>query len=420
MGDRPRPKKLRVDVRAAVNVLQSITSSGSHDGLKGILSGFDDGGVELDTVAPSMSILIDMPLADTFGWVLLDPCQLLTVFVAASPRLQSMSARALREHPCTFDEYSPGDETTSMVLSYYSDLVRYTLVVLRSNEIHLIAGGWSARQRNHVIRRCCSASGISTAGIPLTIQGENKLFFALVALDWKGCGRLELKPAVGLDLICSACCGCGGLGIAPMSYDYDPGPAPSDGMEYVLIESGTAWRCAKCEKKVDEGHLTGKDHKKNLAWYVNGPGHPRFDAPQQAAGWAAAAAAAATEPGQHPPQQHGQWQQPQQALQDVPRPPQQQPAGQPQTLRTLQQPGGQPVGQPQLRQQPQQQQGGQPAGLPKASPPPPPYPPPGWERGIEDRLDRVEALVMEMRDTLERLENMALHQKDMLHQSGYS
>ena len=45
---------------------------------------------------------------------------------------------------------------------------------------------------------------------------------------------------------------------------WDPGPEPNDGMEYVLIEQGTAWRCVTCDKKVDEGHLTGKEHKRNL------------------------------------------------------------------------------------------------------------------------------------------------------------
>ena len=54
MDARPRPKKLRTDVQAAVQVLQSITSTCSHNALKEILSGLRDGGVDLDTVAPSM------------------------------------------------------------------------------------------------------------------------------------------------------------------------------------------------------------------------------------------------------------------------------------------------------------------------------------------------------------------------------
>ena len=246
MDARPRPKKLRTDVQAAVQVLQSITSTCSHNALTEILSGLRDGGVDLDTVAPSMvrraalargrsmSIQIDMPLADsddTFGWVLLDPCQLLTVSVAASPRLQSLLARARREHPCrmdhhwrmviAFDEYSPGNNFNCdngrkpMVLSYsfmelgtelHSELVWFTPVVLRSKMIHTIDGGWSACLRNYVIRHCYSTSGISTAGIPLTIQGQSVLLFASVsnflsdadgfrvALDWKGCG--SLKPCV--------------------------------------------------------------------------------------------------------------------------------------------------------------------------------------------------------------------------------
>ena len=202
-----------------------------------------------------------------------------------------------------------------------------------------------------------------------------------------------------------------------MAYSWDAGARPSDGMDYELMDDGTAWKCVKCWKKVDDGHLAGKDHQKNLAWYVNGPGNPGRQAPQQAAGRAAcgavaAAAAAAAGPSNQPPQLLGPWQQPQQALQDVPWPrqdglwQQQQQAlqdGQP-----PQQPGGQPVGPPQQGQQPHQQPGGQLVGQPKAVPPSPP-----WERGIERRLDRVEELVMEMRDTLERLEALALRQQEL-------
>ena len=89
MDGRPRPKKLRIDVQVAVKVLHRVTSTCSNNALKRILSGLRDGDVELDTFAPSMvrraalargrsmSIQIDMPLADsydTFGWVLLNPC----------------------------------------------------------------------------------------------------------------------------------------------------------------------------------------------------------------------------------------------------------------------------------------------------------------------------------------------------------
>ena len=54
MDGRPRPKKLRTDVQAAVKVLHSVTSTCSNNALKGILSGLRDGDVELDTFAPSM------------------------------------------------------------------------------------------------------------------------------------------------------------------------------------------------------------------------------------------------------------------------------------------------------------------------------------------------------------------------------
>ena len=190
-----------------------------------------------------------------------------------------------------------------------------------------------------------------------------------------------------------------------MAYNWDAGAPPSDGLEYELMDNGTAWKCVKCWKRVDDGHLNSVQHQKNLNWYVHGPGNPRFgasssagsggrQAPQQAAGLAAhgavasAAAAAA-----------GPWLPPQQALQDEPwqQPPQQpggQLVGQPQQLQPQQQPGGQPVG-----------PGGQLVGQPKAVAPSPP-----WERGVETRLDRLETLVMEMRDTLVRLEALALRQ----------
>ena len=173
-----------------------------------------------------MSIQIDTPLADSdamFGWILLDPCRLLAESVACSPRLQSVFAKALREHPCSmerqwkmviaFDEFAPGNKMKadnarkSMVLSYsfielgvqlQSELLWFTPVVLRSKQIAKIAGGWPACLRNYVLRHCFSASGISTAGIPLLIQGEQILLFESasnflsdadgfrVALDWKG------------------------------------------------------------------------------------------------------------------------------------------------------------------------------------------------------------------------------------------
>ena len=207
-----------------------------------------------------------------------------------------------------------------------------------------------------------------------------------------------------------------------MAYNWDAGAPPSDGLDYELMDNGTAWKCVKCWKRVDDGHLNSVQHQKNLNWYVHGPGNPCFgasssagsggrQAPQQAAGLAAhgavasAAAAAA-----------GPWLPPQQALQDEPwqLPPQQpggQLVGQPQQLQQQQQPGGQPAGPPQQRQQPQQQPGGQPGGQPKAGPPPPPYFPTRWESGIDERLERLEELVMDMRDTLNRLEAMALRQQ---------
>jgi hypothetical protein len=182
-----------------------------------------------------------------------------------------------------------------------------------------------------------------------------------------------------------------------MAYSWDAGAPPRDGLDYELMEDGTAWKCLKCWKKVDDNHLSGIQHQKNLAWYVNGPGNLRREAPQQAAwraacGAVAAAAAAAAGPSQQPPQLFGPWRQPQQALQDG-QPPQQ-PVRQPQQLQPQQQPGGQPVG-----------PGGQLVGQPKAVAPSPP-----WERGVETRLDRLETLVMEMRDTLVRLEALALRQ----------
>ena len=89
-----------------------------------------------------------------------------------------------------FDEYSPGNKfkcdngRKSMVLSYSfmelgTELHSELVWVPRSKMIHTIAGGWSACLRNYLIQHCYSTSGISTAGIPLTIQGQGVLLMCV-------------------------------------------------------------------------------------------------------------------------------------------------------------------------------------------------------------------------------------------------
>ena len=237
------------------------------------------------------------------------------------------------------------------------------------------------------------------------------------------------KPLVGLDLLCSASCGCEGMAYSTEESQWEweagdgtdqwedyAGNRPDDGMEYVKNEEGTAWICVECGRQADENHLIGKQHVGNVKWYVRGPGnpnHPNYRAPgssgtgghqappQQAAGdatrWALAPASAAAARPQNEPRQQQQ----------------QQPAEQ-RVLRQLlpqEQPGGQPDGQPQLVQQPQQQPGWQPAGLPKAAPPLPPCPPPGCARGAADsapvpyrqQVEQLQRIIDEQENTINRL-----------------
>ena len=87
-----------------------------------------------------------------------------------------------------------------------SELLWFTPVVIRSQTVHTIAGGWSACLLHYLRRQLEGPSGLATAVVPLTIQGEHCVIFARlhnlltdgdghrVTLDWKGQG--SMKPCL--------------------------------------------------------------------------------------------------------------------------------------------------------------------------------------------------------------------------------
>ena len=167
--------------------------------------------------------------AASFTWEFAEP-NLLLQHLTTQPGMRDMFRRACREHPpsranmwqlvITFDEYTPGNklrlqnERKCMVLNYSflelgaalsSKISWITPVVLRSSIISKVQGGWSHFLRRYLQVHLCSATGITTAGVPLQLHDDEPpiLLYAKLtsilsdgdglraALDWKGSAGLK-------------------------------------------------------------------------------------------------------------------------------------------------------------------------------------------------------------------------------------
>ena len=167
-----------------------------------------------------------------FDWDLLQPNAWLAALVANSPGLQSLFQKALARSPMTaerpwrlvlgFDEFTPGNKHAletrrkNMVLSFtFLELGQeaisngeawFTPVVLRSNVITELQGGWSACLNRFLQHQLLGRDGLATGGVPLLIQGQHIALFARLsnllsdgdglrmALDWRGAS--SLKPCI--------------------------------------------------------------------------------------------------------------------------------------------------------------------------------------------------------------------------------
>jgi hypothetical protein len=162
-------------------------------------------------------------------WEFADPNRLLAEAVDHSPGLAAMISDAVRRSPPSmarpwslivgFDEFVPGNKLQadnrrkSMVLSFTfrelgpaamsSALAWHTPVIVRTQIIGQVAGGWSHLLALYLKKQLLGPSGLATAGVPLTLNGEVVLIFAKLtnllsdgdglrqAFNWKGASGLK-------------------------------------------------------------------------------------------------------------------------------------------------------------------------------------------------------------------------------------
>jgi hypothetical protein len=157
-------------------------------------------------------------------WEFADPNRLLAEAVDHSPGLAAMVSDAVRRSPPSmarpwslivgFDEFVPGNKLSTdnrrkaMVLSFTfrelgmaamsSAIAWHTPVVVRTQIIGQVAGGWSHLLALYLQKQLLGPSGLATAGVPLMLNGQVVLMFAKLtnllsdgdglrqAFNWKG------------------------------------------------------------------------------------------------------------------------------------------------------------------------------------------------------------------------------------------
>ena len=167
--------------------------------------------------------------ATPFEWEMADPNRLVSYLVESSPRLQDAFARAAVRNPCSaerpwhlvlaWDEFTPGmvlspnNARKTMALSFsfielghdqlWHEESWFTPVLVRSTIIAETSDGWSGMLRIYLHLHLFSSTGIATAGLPLTLHGQQFLLFATLShmladgdglrsgLQWKGAASLK-------------------------------------------------------------------------------------------------------------------------------------------------------------------------------------------------------------------------------------
>jgi len=153
---------------------------------------------------------MQVPLTDggSWDWEFADPNMLISLMVRESDVLQDLFGRAIARHrpsqqnPWTliigYDEFSPGgmfdvaNDRKSMNLSFTflqlgehnirSDNAWFTPIVVRHSKVCAADGSWGAMLRNYLRLQLLGPSGLTTAGVPVTIAGEDVLIYA--SLDY--------------------------------------------------------------------------------------------------------------------------------------------------------------------------------------------------------------------------------------------
>lgn len=249
MGKRAWLERMQTNARrhpSTLAELQSLLRSGSisNSGLAAIIRKIKKAPNVLDSASihdierAQMASFLEVrhvhPLqlegeATPFDWEMCDPNRLVSHLVHSCPHLADAFIRAANVHPCSasqpwrivmaFDEYTPGmvlqpnltRKTMNLSFSFvelgkerlWSEQFWFTPVLVRQKIIAKAAGGWSGMLRTFLQLHLTSATGISTAGLPLNLNGETFLLFAELsfliadgdglrqALQWKGGGGLK-------------------------------------------------------------------------------------------------------------------------------------------------------------------------------------------------------------------------------------
>ena len=175
------------------------------------------------------TIKLPLKIRGEFSWELCEPGLLLSKMVSECPALASIYLTALQQRPSSrerpwhlvvaWDEFAPGDKLhadnrrKSMVLSFsFTELGNAALcrdwtwctpVVVRSTAIASVKGGWSNMLGRYLRMQLLGAHGLTTAGVPLVIEGQHFLLFAKLsnllsdgegfqkAFCWKGAAGLK-------------------------------------------------------------------------------------------------------------------------------------------------------------------------------------------------------------------------------------
>lgn len=147
--------------------------------------------------------VLQLPLqaeSEPFMWELCEPNRLISYMVNSCPRLADAFLQTARTHPTpwhivvAFDEYDSGDPTQHehsrklMALNFsflelgkerlWSEDYWFTPILVRTDYISKVVGGWSAMLRAFLNLFLIGPTGISTAGVPLNLDGEPFLLFA--------------------------------------------------------------------------------------------------------------------------------------------------------------------------------------------------------------------------------------------------
>ena len=208
-------RKLKVDDRIE-SVLRGVIGDVNHEHLQ------------------RLGHVIRVPLANgrDFDLDIIDPCKFVRGLVATSPATAAVYSEAARRHPPSparpwhlvigFDEFTPGNKNRfdqsrkTMVVSVTfrelgqtsmsDELFWHTIVVVRSNVLKEIVGGFSCVLR-HILEHIMTATiGLATSGVQLDLEHGSTLLFASIsnilsdgdglrmAFDWKGASGI--KPCI--------------------------------------------------------------------------------------------------------------------------------------------------------------------------------------------------------------------------------